>query len=63
MDKVKEQVIPIKDVQFSVENTRREQSQAIAELEVKLNRSYLMLTTEIDNLKDPMMDMIQDIDR
>lgn len=62
MDEVQELVVPVKNMQFTLDCTRREQSNAIAELEVKLNKSYLMLTTEIDNLKEPMTDMIQDMD-
>ena len=42
---------------------RKEQSVAIAELELKLNKSFLLLTTEIDSLKDPFYDLIQDIDK
>ena len=42
---------------------RKEQAQAIAEIELKLNKSYLLLTTELDNLKDPLIDMLQDIDK
>ena len=37
---------------------RKEQSVAIAELEIKLNKSYLLLTTELDNLKAPLVDMM-----
>ena len=42
---------------------RQEQAQAIAELELKLNRSYLLMTTELDNMRDPLVDMLQDIDK
>lgn len=42
---------------------RTEQAQAIAEIELKLNKSYLLLTTELDNLRDPLVDMLQDIDK
>ena len=42
---------------------RKEQAQAIAEIELKLNKSYLLLTTELDTLKDPLTDMLQDIDK
>jgi hypothetical protein len=43
---------------YTLENTRKEQAEAIAELELKMNKSYLMLTTEIDSMKDPLTDMI-----
>lgn len=48
LDTVQEQVIPIKDILFQTEAARKEQAQAIAVLELKLNKSYLMLTTELD---------------
>ena len=37
---------------------RKEQAQAIAEVELKLNKSYLLMTTELDNLRDPLVDML-----
>ena len=48
---------------FQVEASRKEQAQAIAEIELKLNKSYLLLTTELDGLKDPLTDLLQDIDK
>ena len=60
---MQEQVIPVKDILFQTEATRKEQAQAIAELELKLNKSYLLLTTELDSLKDPLTDLLQDIDK
>ena len=56
-------MIPIKDLMFQVEASRKEQAQAIAEIELKLNKSYLLLTTELDGLKDPLTDLLQDIDK
>ena len=60
---VQEQVIPVNDLVCEQKIMRREQSEAIAELELKLNKSYLLLTNELDNLKDPLMDMMQDLDQ
>ena len=28
-----------------------------------MNKSYLLLTTELDSLKDPLTDLLQDIDK
>ena len=56
-------MIPIKNILYETKAARREQAQAIAEIELKLNKSYLMLTTELDSLKDPLKDVLQDIDK
>lgn len=38
-------------------------NEAISGLEMKLNKSLLVLSEEIDGLKEPLRDIIQDIDR
>lgn len=35
----------------------------IKELELKLNRSLMILSEEIDGLKQPLHDIVQDIDK
>jgi hypothetical protein len=37
--------------------------EAVSGLEVKLNKSLVLLSEEIDNLKEPLRDIIQDIDK
>lgn len=58
MQKVEEQVIPVKDIRFQCEVQRKEQAEAIAELELKLNKSFLMVTHEIDQMKEPLTDTL-----
>ena len=36
--------------------------EAVSGIEVKLNKSLVLLSEEIDNLKEPLRDIIQDID-
>jgi hypothetical protein len=42
---------------------RSEMDEAISGLEMKLNKSLIVLSEEIDGLKEPLRDIIQDIDR
>jgi hypothetical protein len=37
--------------------------EAVSGIEVKLNKSLVLLSEEIDNLKEPLRDIIQDIDK
>ena len=37
--------------------------EAVSWIEVKLNKSLVLLSEEIDNLKEPLRDIIQDIDK
>ena len=42
---------------------RREQAEALFQLETKLNKSYESVKIEVDNLKNPLLNMMQDIDK
>ena len=37
--------------------------EAVSGIEVKLNKSLVLLSEEIDHLKEPLRDIIQDIDK
>ena len=60
---VQEQVVPVKDLRYQQTKMRREQAEALFQLETKLNKSYEQLTIQIDNLKNPVLNMMQDIDK
>ena len=36
---------------------------AIAALELKLNKSFLLVTQEIDSMKEPLVDVFQDFEK
>lgn len=42
---------------------RNEMEEAVQSLESKLNKSLVVLSEEIDGLKEPLHDIIQDIDK
>jgi hypothetical protein len=42
---------------------RKEMSDAVSMIDVKLNKSLIVLSEEIDQLKEPLVDILQDIDK
>lgn len=46
-----------------MKNAKNEMLEAVSGLEIKLNRSLIVLSSEIDGLKEPLNDIIQDIDK
>lgn len=42
---------------------RQEMQEAVRNLETKLNKSLVILSEEIDGLKEPLHDVIQDLDK
>jgi len=46
-----------------MERARKELSEAIQIIELKLNKTFLLITEEIDQLRDPLQDAIQDFDK
>ena len=48
---------------MNLKTFRYEMAEAVKSLEVKLNRSLYVLSEEIDGLKEPLLDVVQDIDK
>jgi len=42
---------------------RKEMADAVSMIDVKLNKSLVVLSEEIDQLKEPLVDILQDIDK
>ena len=58
LDKMQEQVIPVKDILYNYTTMRKEHSEAINRLEFNLNKSIQQLKSELENMKDPLFDML-----
>jgi len=56
-------VKPLGQVKRQQEAVTKQVEESIATLELKLNKSFLLLTQEIDQLKDPLADVLQDFEK
>lgn len=60
---VQQQVLPISQFMRNLQLARKEMSDAVSMIDVKLNKSLIVLSEEIDQLKEPLVDILQDIDK
>jgi hypothetical protein len=62
MELVQQQVLPINQFVRNLKQARKEMSEAVSVLDFKLNKSLVVMSEEIDALKEPLHDILQDID-
>ena len=56
-------MVPVSQLNLNLKTFRHEMTESIKSLEVKLQKSLHILSEEIDGLKEPLLDVVQDIDR
>jgi hypothetical protein len=56
-------VVPASQFVRNLQLARQEMDESVKGLETKLNKSLVVLSEEIDGLKEPLHDIIQDIDK
>ncbi len=63
MELVQQQVLPINQFVRNLKLARKEMSEAVSVLDFKLKKSLVVMSEEIDALKEPLHDILQDIDK